>query len=51
MEAQDKERLRIERMTAVRAREEDEGSELELSDEEIAELTMQAHDYSGNDSD
>ena len=50
MEAQVKERLRIERMTAVRAREEDEGSELELSDEEIAELTMQAHDYSGNDS-
>ena len=47
MEAQEKERLRMERMTAVRAREEDEGSELELSDEEIAELTMPGHDYSG----
>ena len=48
MEAQEKERLRMERMTAVRAREEDEGSELELSDEEIAELTMPGHDYSGD---
>ena len=51
MEAQEKERLRTERMTAVRAREEDEGSLVELSDEEIAELTMQAHDYSGDDLD
>ena len=57
MEAQEKERLRMERMTAVRAREEDEESEVELSDEEIAELTMQAlgalgaRHYSGDDSD
>jgi len=57
MEAQEKERLRMERMTAVRAREEDEESEVELSDEEIAELTIchmamhMARHYSGDDSD
>ena len=48
MEAQEKERLRTERMTAVR--EDDEDSEVELSDEEMAELTMHAHDDSGEDS-
>ena len=41
MEAHEKERLRTERMTAVR--EDEEESEVELSDEEMAELTMQAH--------
>ena len=44
MEAQEKERLRTERMTAVR--EDEEESEVELSDEEMAELTVQAHDFS-----
>ena len=48
MEAHEKERLRTERMTAVR--EDDEDSEVELSDEEMAELTMHAHDDSGEDS-
>ena len=49
MEAQERERMRTERMTAVR--EDDEESEVELSDEEMAELTMHAHDDSGEDSD
>ena len=48
MEAHEKERLRTERMTAVR--EDDEDSEVELSDEEMAELTMHAHDDSADDS-
>ena len=38
MEAKEKERMRTERMTAVRSREEDEGSEMELSDDDVAEL-------------
>ena len=48
MEAQEKERLRTERMTAVR--EDEEESEVELSDEEMTELTIQAHDCSEEES-
>ena len=48
MEAHEKERLRTERMTAVR--EDEEESEVELSDEEMAELTMQAHHCSDEES-